>query len=401
MIRTNDYKKYVAFKKTVDDLYPQLPVSAGGFGTGIFTQLAGLYSSVQRPEWLNNFITIDTEYCMRSGEKWLNKTGAIGLNYDPNTHEFGQTTFSDVKLISEMLLEKYGTKWDKLYSLYVEDYDPLKNWDATEDHNGDWTKNGTEDRDKDTTYSGSMDKSRTYGQGGHTTQFTYNNEANERTYDNYKETKNGGKQTYHESGWKETVDHKNTGYTETTTQITPSMSSDETLTAGFNTGTSASKPVTISTNTSGTPSISSVGNYNPEHIVVHNSTDGASTFGISGTKSDEYSDNGKKSYDEYAPNTYDGIEGKYKDTKSGGHTITENGTYTDSTSYTNRVDNEDGTTTYDLDGTKNESITYSGFFDRMGVNRSDLYVKEWDARMKTFLEEVFKDVDDLITLKIY
>lgn len=405
IIRANDYKEYVAFKKTVDDLYPILPIPAGGYGTGIFTQLAGLFPSQTRPEWLNDFQSLDLEYCMRSGEKWLNKIGAIGLNYDPITHEFSQTTFTDVKKISEMLITKYGNKWDKLYKLSVEEYDPLKNWDATENHDGDWTKNGNESNNKNTSYTGEMSKSKSFGENGHTTKVSYdgdlgNNkkgESTERSYDNYQETKHGGRDIV--SSQPTAIGRTYNGYTETNTTLESGGTVDEILKSGFNSGVSGTHPATVNTGTNGGQTVSGT-DYVPETLEKITTSDGKNQKTISGTYTDNITiGNGSE---EYKQGTYDGIQGSYADTKTGGHTITENGVVNETTSFSQRADNTTGSITYDLDGTKDDNITYSGFFDRMGrACRSDLYVKEWEARMRVFLDEVFKDIDELITLKIY
>ncbi len=421
IIRKNDYKEYVAFQKTVDDLYPYLPPVSGSIGVGLWTQYRTIYPSTSE-SWILNFepSNLDTEFCLKYGDRWLNQMGASGLNFNALTKEFNMTTSTDVRALATMMSEHYNTKWQRLYDLMLTEYKPLDNWSGKEEATGDWEKNGTLGKNSTITNKGYENKSTTYEVDANNPlkeviKYTDNTEGivNEKTIreygidgSDYKETKHGGKSIT--SSQPTSIGRQYNNYTETNTTLESGGTVDEVLKSGFNSGVSGTHPAAVTTSNTGGQTVSGV-DYVPETLEKITKSDGKNEKKLTGGYTDSITVGaGGESYTE---GTYDGISGKYGDITTGGHSITNKGKYTEETVTTFgdgtsdkplRETENDGSETYDLDGTDNKTIEYSGFVTKSGLGtRQMLGEQEWNFRRHLFLEEVFKDAAEFITLNIY
>lgn len=122
-MKLNDYNYYIRFRKRIEDLIED-------FGT-IFSNMANRQDA---PEWLSNYTAsmLDLEFEGLYSGRWLNKLSA-GL-YSIVDGEIQET--GNISTISELLLQTYRTKWDKLFYLYSlemgEDYNPIENYASYE-----------------------------------------------------------------------------------------------------------------------------------------------------------------------------------------------------------------------------------------------------------------------------
>lgn len=122
-MKLNDYNYYIRFRKRIEDLIED-------FGT-IFSNMA---TRQDAPEWLSNYTAsmLDLEFEGLYSGRWLNKLSA-GL-YSIVDGEIQET--GNISTISELLLQTYRTKWDKLFYLYSlemgEDYNPIENYSSNE-----------------------------------------------------------------------------------------------------------------------------------------------------------------------------------------------------------------------------------------------------------------------------
>lgn len=122
-MKLNDYNYYIRFRKRIEDLIED-------FGT-IFSNMAARQDA---PEWLSNYTAsmLDLEFEGLYSGRWLNKLSA-GL-YSIVNEEIQKT--GNISTISELLLQTYRTKWDKLFYLYSlemgEDYNPIENYASYE-----------------------------------------------------------------------------------------------------------------------------------------------------------------------------------------------------------------------------------------------------------------------------
>ena len=122
-MKLNDYNYYIRFRKRIEDLIED-------FGT-IFSNMATRQNA---PEWLSNYTAsmLDLEFEGLYSGRWLNKLSA-GL-YSIVDGEIQET--GNISTISELLLQTYRTKWDKLFYLYSlemgEDYNPIENYASYE-----------------------------------------------------------------------------------------------------------------------------------------------------------------------------------------------------------------------------------------------------------------------------
>lgn len=122
-MKLNDYNYYIRFRKRIEDLIED-------FGT-IFSNMA---SRQDAPEWLSNYTAsmLDLEFEGLYSGRWLNKLSA-GL-YSIVDDEIQKT--GNISTISQLLLQTYRTKWDKLFYLYSlemgEDYNPIENYASYE-----------------------------------------------------------------------------------------------------------------------------------------------------------------------------------------------------------------------------------------------------------------------------
>lgn len=127
-MKLNDYNYYIRFRKRIEDLIED-------FGT-IFSNMANRQDA---PEWLSNYTAsmLDLEFEGLYSGRWLNKLSA-GL-YSIVDGEIQET--GNISTISELLLQTYRTKWDKLFYLYSltmgrdlkeSDYNPIENYASYE-----------------------------------------------------------------------------------------------------------------------------------------------------------------------------------------------------------------------------------------------------------------------------
>ena len=127
-MKLNDYNYYIRFRKRIEDLTED-------FGS-IFSNMA---TRQDAPEWLSDYTAsmLDLEFEGLYSGRWLNKLSA-GL-YSIVDGEIQKT--GNISTISEILLQTYRTKWDKLYYLYsltmgndldTADYNPIENYASYE-----------------------------------------------------------------------------------------------------------------------------------------------------------------------------------------------------------------------------------------------------------------------------
>lgn len=127
-MKLNDYNYYIRFRKRIEDLIED-------FGS-IFSNMA---TRQDAPEWLSDYTAsmLDLEFEGLYSGRWLNKLSA-GL-YSIVNGEIQET--GNISTITEILLQTYRTKWDKLFYLYSltmgrdlekADYNPIENYASYE-----------------------------------------------------------------------------------------------------------------------------------------------------------------------------------------------------------------------------------------------------------------------------
>lgn len=127
-MKLNDYNYYIRFRKRIEDLTED-------FGS-IFSNMA---TRQDAPDWLSDYTAsmLDLEFEGLYSGRWLNKLSA-GL-YSIVDGDIQKT--GNISTITEMLLQTYRTKWDKLFYLYsltmgndldTADYNPIENYASYE-----------------------------------------------------------------------------------------------------------------------------------------------------------------------------------------------------------------------------------------------------------------------------
>lgn len=110
------------------------------FNTGaIFTKIQT--TTGQPFEWLSNNLALMLDkilYLERSGDKWLSPfyERLLALKEDGKIDDV-------LKVIADTLITKYSNKWNKLYTAYHQQYDPLENYNMEEVETPDIVKERT------------------------------------------------------------------------------------------------------------------------------------------------------------------------------------------------------------------------------------------------------------------
>ena len=93
---------------------------------GIFGALYTLYT--EAPEWLVPW-SLDMDYHLnRSGEKYLAPMPSILVSQHDGTAYEGKLVSGDLVKIATVIKDKYGDNWDKAYSAYMAEYNPIENY---------------------------------------------------------------------------------------------------------------------------------------------------------------------------------------------------------------------------------------------------------------------------------
>lgn len=345
--------------------------------TGVVSTLKNNKHNVQ---WLDDITLKDAQ----------NIDTYIKLKYSPRiVNNLGLYLNSDIGTLSDMIYTMNGTAWDRLYTSYTADYNPIWNVDGTETI--------TEERDLQATDSGKSTNNRT---GTDTTKHTGTDSLADSGTDtishsgDYKTSHTGsdsvkqsGNTTSKSTGSEDT---SNSGKDSTDTTLTKTISNDDTTTNngiyGFN--SSASVPSSDSvTNHSGHETDTTNEDVTYGHTVnVTNSSTNTDTVDRSDTTTyggvETVTDTRKEStdYGKKSTNTKDLSDST---TYGSGETGTTEGSHTDK-----------GTIT-----TKHTRGGNIGVTMTQQMLQADLdYWKQLEAK---FFERVCKDIVDMITYKIY
>lgn len=83
------------------------------------------------------FLYIDDEYMVNSGEKWISRLlYTLYEKYKDNTTSTKEWICTQMmNQIGIKLIQKFGQKWEKLMVAFNEEYNPIHNYDMTEDEN--------------------------------------------------------------------------------------------------------------------------------------------------------------------------------------------------------------------------------------------------------------------------
>jgi len=111
-------------RKTLNDVVPNWLS-----GNGIMSNLTLNYSVPWKSEYSGQEIALDIAYQGgHSGKKFI---APLLENFISDTQE--TITNEDLEKITSALWATYKRKWEKLWLLYMEEYDPLHNYDVTEE----------------------------------------------------------------------------------------------------------------------------------------------------------------------------------------------------------------------------------------------------------------------------
>lgn len=155
MMRNKDYNWLIKFKKTIEDLYFD---SSSGIFQPMGEQDDGSYVFANVPQFVQDEIydldLLDITFYDKYSERFLNKTG--GNAYSVLDDELVNP--DDLSMIVQQILNHFSKKWDNLYYLYYKiimgtDYNPIENYSSDEtttfnDVTDERTKDGS---DTDTT----------------------------------------------------------------------------------------------------------------------------------------------------------------------------------------------------------------------------------------------------------
>ena len=180
MLTNKEYKRYIKFEKTIEDLYDDS-------NNGLF-QTFNDQSITHKPEFVRtslfNLSRLDDMILGRYGERFLNKMGS--QEYSVNSYD--ELIYpNDLKNLAEEITSVYYRKWDNLLYLYSiqmgRDYNPIENYSSYEkttynDVTDEKSHTGT-DTDT-TTYNSVKDERKHTGDDTDTT--TYNNVTDENSH---------------------------------------------------------------------------------------------------------------------------------------------------------------------------------------------------------------------------
>lgn len=180
MLTNKQYKQFIKFEKTIEDLYDDS-------NTGIFANFNGNHIS-HKPEFVKdslfNLNRLDDILLGRYGERFLNKIGS--QEYTVVDNELVDPV--NLQALTEELTSVYYRKWDNLYYLYYSivmgtDYNPIENYSSKEKT----TYNSVKDERK---HTGTDTETKTYNNvtdeltksGADTDTTTYNSVKDERKH---------------------------------------------------------------------------------------------------------------------------------------------------------------------------------------------------------------------------
>lgn len=152
MLRNKEFKKYIKFEKTIEDLYDDSD-------SGIFAEMGETgFSPV--PDFVANEMfdleSLDEIFLSKYSERWLNKTSGNEYSVDANDDLENPQNLNG---LAEKVCAYYKIKWDNLLYLYLlkmgkigeegVDYNPIENYSSFEkttynDVTDTLTKNGVE-----------------------------------------------------------------------------------------------------------------------------------------------------------------------------------------------------------------------------------------------------------------
>lgn len=135
MLRNKEFKKYIKFEKTIEDLYDDSD-------SGIFAEMGETgFSPV--PDFVANEMfdleSLDEIFLSKYSERWLNKTSGNEYSVDANDDLENPQNLNG---LAEKVCAYYKIKWDNLLYLYLlkmgkigeegVDYNPIENYSSYE-----------------------------------------------------------------------------------------------------------------------------------------------------------------------------------------------------------------------------------------------------------------------------
>lgn len=409
-MRVTDYRQRILYQKKIDDL-------VNDSNKGIFATMATAPTNI-KPVFLNRFTPayLDLLFESYGSERWLNR-------YASNAYDIINDKLvikSDISNIIYPIAELYKINWDNIYDGWTMKYNPIENTDRYESHRdgyyfddnnnmvadsvvSEMTKTGTETQ----TISGSEKDSHAINKKS--TAPTQNIISEDYTYSD-------DLQTDYKKHYTETVnikDGSNGSITEVTTnekKITKAVdgskeqSSDETLTNGFNGSASAGG------GTGSGGSLNASG-YSPEQKILHEK------IPVSMEEITESSGTGPnqktvEKQDKTTTTEYTDANSGDTESKTGSHSVnygysTVNGSESASASdnydlkeYTDRHNDITYNNRKDTQTQKGAYLIHS--HGNIGVTTNQQMLQsEIDLRQYNFIKQIFDDVLNALTLKIY
>lgn len=409
-MRVTDYRQKILYQKKIDDL-------VNDSIKGIFATMAEAPSNI-KPIFLTHLTPdyIDLLFESYGSERWLNR-------YASNAYDIvnGDIVIkSDISNIIYPIAEMYKINWDNIYNGWIMKYNPIENTDRYESHRdgyyfdddnnmvadsviSEMTKTGTETQtingsEKD---SHSVNKTSTAPtQNIISEDYTYSDDTQTDYNKHYKQTVNN------KDGVSGSITEVTTNEKKTTKAVDGSkeQSSDETLTNGFNGSASAGG------GTSSSGSLNASG-YSPEQKILHEKIPVAMEE-ITVSNDTGPTQKTVEKQDRTTTTEYTDSNSGDTESKTGSHSVnygysTVNGSESASASdnydikeYTDRHNDITYNNRKDTQTQKGSYLIHS--HGNIGVTTNQQMLQsEIDLRQYNFLIQVFNDVLNALTLKIY
>lgn len=355
-------------------------------GGGIFAELSTLYTMPWDEYLYPDLFSIDPTFLdilyfgTNSGSKFAS----------PLVRKFlsdGVLPASKVMVLAQIIYTKYALNWARLWDTVVAEYNPLNNYDITEERELSTTRDDTKTRDGSVTRTGT--DSMRYGRIESTGE---SDDYSETVQYGKTDTTTHGKQVSDSllHGETETVTHGKSvtdttqhGKTDTTTH--GKSTTDNAWKFGFNAGDNAPAPSDRDTvQESGTTAVATTGTDTETEV-----ESGTTTTGHSGTDARTIGESGTTR-----------VAGSGSDSTENSRTVDKTITNSGSDVQTkNLLDENKETETLEHAGSETEEITRSG---NIGVTTTQKLVQEErELWMWNFFETVFSDLDTILALQIH
>lgn len=384
MLRNKEYNKYIKFEKTIEDLFYDA-------NSGLFSEMSARDENDQFfihgnvPQFIVDGMfdpdLLDVSLIGKYSERWLNKTAGNSYSVDSDGELVNP---DDLSMLAQQILDYYYKKWDNLLYLYYEivmgtDYNPIENYSSLETTDYDdltdtLTKDGSEKQSQNAVVQ------------------TKPLKTVDRITDEYGALDSG----VYKNGIKDTTEY-NRNYTQTEVAGTggqspkPFVSVDEKGLAGMNsTGTFGTKGA------GDVPASGGDSRYNPDTMNIH------SELGEHSTTFTDNKDNNSKLPYESTERT-----GKHTSLHETGGEISGTAVVQGNAQETTILDADDNYTQLTFEdrtdtNVRSGSVTVTKAGNIGVMTASQMLKSAWEGEMeRNFLDAVFKDVADYISLNCY